>query len=112
METKYFLVNVETVLAFDFQIIEECEGVQSLYDLDIDGKPYWLIAATNTHQLLKALFNKPENYIKYVKENKDIYDVSYFIDFVKKYAIGLIKPEYYEISENFAKAIIIEAEFN
>lgn len=111
METKYFLVNIEAVLAFDFQITEECEGVQDLYGLDIAGKPYWLIATTNKNQLLEALFNRPEKYIKYIKENKDIYDLEYFIGLVKKCAIGLIKPEYYEISENFAEAII-EVEFN
>lgn len=107
METMYLLVNVDSTLAFDFNLDETCEN---WYTLGMPNGWYWLlkIDKANKNLVFDVLFNQPEKYLKNAIEFEDANIYKEASTLVKKHALGLIKPEYYEISDNFAEALIFD----
>ena len=107
METTYLLVNVDSTLTFDFNVDEICEN---WYALDMPNGRYWLleIDKVNKNLILYVLFKQPKKYLKNAIEFEDADIYKRASTLVKKHALGLIKPEYYEISDNFAEALIFD----
>lgn len=113
METMYLLVNVNSTLAFDFNLDEMCINTnicENWYTLNMLNDWYWLlkIDKANKNLVLDVLFNQPEKYLKNAIEFVDANVYKEASTLVKKHALGLIKPEYYEISDNFAEALIFD----